>query len=111
MTGDVTQFPTSDTINKRALLGSIRSASQAIQSLKESGSLSDLNLSNTSISVEYAVTSALNAEDKPVIQFVILDLAGSYSKNEVQSNKLNRLLGQAPEKSHFGNLRRRRSEV
>lgn len=73
---------------RQALLELIRKASQTIQSSKDSDTLGNMKITNVSISIEYAVTYAVSAEGKPVVQFVTLDIAGSYSKNEVQSIKL-----------------------
>jgi len=72
----------------KELLDAIRTASRAIESSMPSSSLGGLNLTTTSISIKYAVTTSFSAEGKPVIQFVILNLAESYNKNEVQSIEL-----------------------
>jgi hypothetical protein len=73
---------------RKALVDLIRAASQTMNSPDAPTALGNTKLANVSITVEYAVTSSTSAEGKPIIQFITLDLAGSYSKNEVQSVKL-----------------------
>ena len=70
---------------KDQLAQTIQSAAKAV---KESSTAAGLPFSKLTVNLSYGVKVDVNAEGKPIISIVTLDLTGDASKNTVQSVKV-----------------------
>jgi hypothetical protein len=70
---------------KDQLAQTIQSAAKAV---KDSSTAAGLPFSKLTVNLSYGVKIDVNAEGKPVISIVTLDLSGAASKNTVQSVKV-----------------------